>query len=64
MSNKRDNATTIVISNLDKQEAVSIANSLKDAKRNIAGKSMASVVIGEKSIFESLMAKCTKMLDR
>ncbi len=64
MSNKKVSTTTIVISNLDKQEAVSIASSLKEAKQSIAGKSKASVVIGEKNVFASLMAKCNKLLER
>lgn len=64
MSNIRDSATTIVISNLDRQEAILIADSLKKAKQSIADKSKVSVVIGEKSVFERLMVKCNKLLER
>lgn len=62
MARRRDSETTIVISNLDKQEALSIAYSLNDVKRKVSGKAKASVVIGEKSIFERLMTKCNKQL--
>ena len=64
MSGIKNSTTTIVISNLDEQEAISIVQSLKAAKQSIADKSKVSVVIGKKSKFEKLMIRCNKMLER
>ena len=55
---------SIVISNLDEQEAIAIVKSLKEAKQSIAAKYKVSVVSGEKRVFEKLTVKCNKKLER
>ena len=64
MSGIKNSTTTIVISNLDEQEAIAIVKSLKEAKQSIAAKYKVSVVSGEKRVFDKLMIKCDKKLER